>query len=41
MDAERAERGARGPLHGIPFVVKDVYIFIMLNLKLPFFHLLD
>lgn len=26
LDAERAESGARGPLHGIPFLVKDVYI---------------
>jgi Asp-tRNA(Asn)/Glu-tRNA(Gln) amidotransferase A subunit family amidase len=25
LDAERAERGARGPLHGVPIVVKDNY----------------
>jgi Asp-tRNA(Asn)/Glu-tRNA(Gln) amidotransferase A subunit family amidase len=25
MDRERAERGARGPLHGIPVIVKDNY----------------
>ena len=25
LDAERASRGARGPLHGIPVVVKDNY----------------
>jgi len=23
LDAERAERGPRGPLHGIPIIVKD------------------
>ena len=43
LDAERARRGARGPLHGIPVVVKDNYETIEMpttagSLALATFH---
>lgn len=41
LDAERAENGGRGPLHGIPFLVKDVFLFITFTEVSIFFYLLD
>ncbi|KAH8704214.1 amidase signature domain-containing protein [Talaromyces proteolyticus] len=33
LDDERAEKGSRGPMHGIPVIVKDVFLTPSLGLK--------
>ena len=33
FDAERAASGVRGPLHGIPFLIKDVHLFHVVQFK--------